>query len=140
MLTPRATFESVGGFDSSTFFMYCDDVDYSWRTRLAGFRVVYAPAARVMHDKRLDATGAYQPGEAEVYFSAEAAIMIAHKYSNPARVRSLIGRFRRQATEPVLRAVAEYESRRKANSLPTPLDPDHRVSSFVGDGYGRMRN
>jgi hypothetical protein len=139
LLTPRTTFDAIGGFDSSTFFMYCDDVDYSWRTRLAGFRVVYAPAARVYHDKRLDSTGAYQPGDAEVYYSAEAAIMIAHKYSNPARVRSLLGRYRRQSTEPALRAVAEYESRSKANALPAPLDPGHRVSSFIDDGYGHMR-
>jgi hypothetical protein len=139
MLTPRAVFDTVGGFDAGTFFMYCDDVDYSWRVRLAGFRVVFAPAARVFHDKRLDASGAYQPGDAEVYYSAEAAILLAHKYSRPARVRSLTRRYRREATEPVVRAVSEYLRRRAEGRLPTPLDKSHRVGEFVGDNYARRR-
>ena len=36
-------------------FMYCEDVDLSWRLRLLGYRIVYAPAAVVYH--RLSATG-----------------------------------------------------------------------------------
>ncbi|HET9015838.1 MAG TPA: glycosyltransferase family 2 protein [Thermomicrobiaceae bacterium] len=36
-------------------FMYCEDVDLSWRLRLLGYHVVYAPDAVVYH--RLSATG-----------------------------------------------------------------------------------
>ena len=39
----------VGGFDES-FFMYFEDVDLSWRLRLAGLDILYAPLARVQHD------------------------------------------------------------------------------------------
>lgn len=139
LMTPRAVFDGVDGFDTRTFFMYCDDVDYSWRVRLAGFRVVFAPSARVFHDKRLDASGAYQPGDAEVYYSAEAAILLAHKYARPRRVRSLLRRYRREGTEPVLRAVNEYLRRRAARELPKPLDRAHRVGEFVGDNYAAHR-
>jgi GT2 family glycosyltransferase len=139
MLTRRTVFDEIGGFDTETFFMYCDDVDYSWRVRLAGHRVVYSPAARVFHDKRLDLTGSYHPGEAEIYYSAEAAILLAHKYSNPRRVRSLLKRFRAEGSAPARNAAAEYEARRGARTLPTPIDVDHRVAQFVGDNYAEHR-
>lgn len=38
----------VGGFDTR-FFMYYEDVDLSWRLRLAGYDIVYEPSARVIH-------------------------------------------------------------------------------------------
>ncbi|AGA33563.1 putative glycosyltransferase [Thioalkalivibrio nitratireducens DSM 14787] len=44
----RDAFESTGGFDEH-FFCYLEDVDLGFRLRLAGFRCVYAPAARVRH-------------------------------------------------------------------------------------------
>lgn len=36
-------------------FMYCEDVDLNWRLQLAGYRSVFAPAARIYH--HLSATG-----------------------------------------------------------------------------------
>jgi GT2 family glycosyltransferase len=44
----RALLDDVGLFDES-FFMYLEDVDLAWRARLAGWRCLYAPAARVVH-------------------------------------------------------------------------------------------
>ena len=44
----RDVFEEVGGFDED-FFVSHEDVDLSYRTRLHGYRCVYAPAARVEH-------------------------------------------------------------------------------------------
>ena len=129
-LTPRSAFDEVGGFDSKTFFLYCDDVDYSWRLRLAGYRVVYEPAAAVFHDKRLTLTGDWPASAAEIYYSAEASLFLAHKYSRPDLVRTGLARFRKEGSEPVLRAVAEYESRRKEGRLPTPIDSGHRVAQF----------
>jgi GT2 family glycosyltransferase len=46
---PRSAWERLGGFPAA-FFMYCEDVDVSLRTRLAGGRLGVEPAARVDHD------------------------------------------------------------------------------------------
>ena len=56
MLLPRRVVEAVGAFDDA-FFMYCEDVDLSWRARSAGFRTLTCPAALLFHpttDRVLD--------------------------------------------------------------------------------------
>ena len=47
-LMPRALFERLSGFDDD-YFLYHEDVDLSWRTRLAGFDIICAPASVVRH-------------------------------------------------------------------------------------------
>jgi GT2 family glycosyltransferase len=49
LLVPRARFEEVGGFWEA-MFLYCEDTDLSWRLRLAGYRVLTAPDAHVLHE------------------------------------------------------------------------------------------
>jgi len=44
----RAMLDQIGLFDED-FFAYLEDVDLAWRARLAGWRCLYAPAARVYH-------------------------------------------------------------------------------------------
>ncbi len=138
-LTSRTIFNRVGGFDSDTFFLYCDDVDYSWQLRLAGYRVVYEPAATVFHDKRLTIDGDWPASPAEVYYSAEAAILIAHKYSRPDLVKKTIQQFRKQGDPAVLKAIAEYESRKLDDRLPTPVDANHKVGAFIKGNYAVHR-
>jgi GT2 family glycosyltransferase len=48
MLIPRAVYMRIGGFDEN-FFMYVEDVDLSWRARLAGFAVKYVPDSLYSH-------------------------------------------------------------------------------------------
>ncbi|HUY85730.1 MAG TPA: glycosyltransferase family 2 protein [Acidimicrobiales bacterium] len=48
MMVRRDCFEALGGFDEA-FFMYVEDVDLCWRARVAGWRVVYVPSAKVVH-------------------------------------------------------------------------------------------
>jgi lipopolysaccharide/colanic/teichoic acid biosynthesis glycosyltransferase/GT2 family glycosyltransferase len=50
MLLPRTLIEQIGGFDER-FFLYCEDEDLCWRSRQAGWRVVYHPGAVVEHHK-----------------------------------------------------------------------------------------
>ena len=137
-VTTRAVFDEVGGFDSETFFLYCDDVDYSWRVRLAGRRVLYVPEATVFHDKRLLPDGGWPAGDAEVYYSAEAALLLAHKYSRPDLVAKLRSAF---ASDGALqtKALAEFELRGREGRLPTPIDRAHRVGSFIKGNYARHR-
>ena len=138
-MTRRDAFDRLGGFDADSFFLYCDDVDYSWRLRLAGYRVVYEPAARLFHDKRLTTTADWPASGAEIYYSAEAALFLAHKYSRHDLLHHLIRQFRKEKSEPVLRAVAEFERRSREHRLADPIDGDHKVAEFVNGNYAVHR-
>lgn len=123
----------LNGIDSDSFFMYCEDVDFSWRIRLAGYKIIYCPTAPVYHAKRLSAAGKWQPTYSEVYYSAESNLMMAHKWSNPKRKRELLNRYKNG--EPMYREIAEkFLEREKKGLLPAPLDPKHKVAYFK-DGF-----
>lgn len=49
LLARRRAFLELGGL-CERFFMYYDDADLCWRTRLAGWDVVFCPAAVVWHE------------------------------------------------------------------------------------------
>ena len=48
---PRALFETLGGFDTRYAPAYYEDTDLAFAVRAAGARVLYQPAAVVMHDE-----------------------------------------------------------------------------------------
>jgi GT2 family glycosyltransferase len=48
-LLRREAFVRLGGFVEG-LFLYYEDVDIGWRARIAGYRVIYCPAATVAHD------------------------------------------------------------------------------------------
>jgi len=48
LAVPKGVYESIGGFDDA-FFMYCEDVDYSWRARAAGFATKVSPRSLFYH-------------------------------------------------------------------------------------------
>ncbi len=48
-LIERAAFEEIRGFDEN-IFLYLEDVDLSWRLRMAGYRLMYLPLARALHN------------------------------------------------------------------------------------------
>lgn len=50
LMISRAAYEQVGGLDES-YFMYGEDIDFSWRIKLAGFQNYYLPEARIIHYK-----------------------------------------------------------------------------------------
>lgn len=139
-LIPADLFVRLDGFDSRTFFLYCDDVDFSWRVRLAGRKVIFQPAAVVFHDKRLKTDGSWNPSGAERYYSIEAALLMAHKYSRPQRVEEVLQMCDHLASDDVFaKAAARFREMRKMGELPEALDPDHRVSEFYHDDYARHR-
>ncbi|MBK8047982.1 MAG: glycosyltransferase family 2 protein [Anaerolineales bacterium] len=47
-LYSKRMLEQVGVFDPS-YFIYMEDVDLAWRARLAGWRCLYQPQARILH-------------------------------------------------------------------------------------------
>ncbi|MGY1943938.1 glycosyltransferase family 2 protein [Nocardia asiatica] len=48
MMIRREAFEAVGGFDAG-YFMYFEETDFCLRLNRAGWRVVFDPAATIMH-------------------------------------------------------------------------------------------
>lgn len=48
IITRRSIIEQIGFFDPD-YFMYYEDVDFSWRVRLAGYKVKLAPKSIVYH-------------------------------------------------------------------------------------------
>lgn len=134
-MIPRELFEELGGFDSETFFLYCDDVDFSWRVRLANKRVVYCPAARLFHDKRLTIRADWPSSDAERYFSAEAALLLAYKYSRDDVLNQNLTAFKASSDPNLSKALREFESRRAAGRLPMRIDPEHRVAKFIDGNY-----
>lgn len=129
----------TGGFDPDLFFLYCDDVDFSWRARLAGWRVVHRPSARVFHDKRLTVDGFVEPGEAEVRYSAEAAVLLAWRYSRSDLAMETLGSLEASSDSRHRDVAAGLRARLKSGDMPAPLDPEHRVALFVDGNYADHR-
>lgn len=132
------TFRALNGFDSDTFFLYCDDVDFSWRVRLLGKKLIYRPDCVVFHAKRLSATANWQPTSAEVYFSQEASLFMAYKWSNNTRFKKLYKQFA-NGDEVGKKVVAKFDEMKANGKLPKQIDPDHRVATFYGDFYAKNR-
>lgn len=135
----RDIFEKINGFDEQSFFMYCDDVDFSWRIRREGYKLIYRPAAVVYHAKRLSAGGGWKPTNAEIYYSAEAALLMAYKWSQHDLLKKLIFDFRHSKEKVYNDAAREFERRKKTNNLPKPLDSEHKIATFIDGGYAKHR-
>ena len=70
-------FEEIGGFDKN-IFMYCEDVDLSFRAWLAGHKCLYVPFARVLHISQY-----FDPNKdlsSEFYYSRLYTLYILRKY------------------------------------------------------------
>ncbi|KFN44992.1 glycosyltransferase family 2 protein [Arenimonas oryziterrae] len=79
LLVPRAVYASIGGFDEN-FFLYMEDIDYSWRARVAGHKVKLAPKALFSHDV------AGRPGDAlRLRYNLVSQRYFAHKWGNPSQ-------------------------------------------------------
>jgi GT2 family glycosyltransferase len=48
MMVHRSVIEDIGLFDQR-FFAYCEDVDFAFRARIAGYRCAFVPDAAVLH-------------------------------------------------------------------------------------------
>lgn len=139
VLVRTALWHQLDGIDADTFFMYCEDVDFSWRLRLAGYKIIYQPLAPVFHAKRLDPNGAWAPGRAEVYYSAQSALLMAHKWSNPKREKEILDAFIASPEEIYREIASDFIKRRDAGDLPAPIDPKHKVARFLNGDYSDSR-
>jgi GT2 family glycosyltransferase len=135
----RELFRELDGYDADSFFMYCDDVDLSWRVRETGRTIVFHPSAVVFHDKRLTVDGAWQPTAAEHYYSAQAALLLRHKWSREDLVDKVLKVYDKSELDEHRDAAEEFRRRREAGELVAQHDPDHVVGEFVEYQYAEHR-
>jgi N-acetylglucosaminyl-diphospho-decaprenol L-rhamnosyltransferase len=95
LLIPRAVYESVGGFDED-FFLYAEDVDYSWRARMLGFGVRIAPKALVGHQVL-----GRRPNPETAHLPLLGGRLLAHKWGHPDFVRQVGQALRQQGVDPL---------------------------------------
>ena len=69
----RSMVEDVGLFDED-FFMYYEDVDYSFRAQLAGHKCIFVPTARIYHAEGGSATAL--PRQKGYYFARNSLAVI----------------------------------------------------------------
>jgi hypothetical protein len=75
LIARREALEAVGGFDER-FFLYEEDADICRRLRLAGWRVVFTPAAEVRH--QLGRSMARAPGRARLEYHRSHLLYYRH--------------------------------------------------------------
>lgn len=81
-LVSRIALETVGEFDEN--FWQCDeDLDWSYRARSAGFRVVYVDTASILHKGGSSAGPGRKKRFSYGYFIARNAFMFAKKHATP---------------------------------------------------------
>jgi len=139
MMLDRSGFDSVGGFDDQVFPMYCDDVDLSWRLRLAGHRIVHAPAAVVFHDKRPDADGGVRWSAFEARSSTLGRLWLYRRYGRRDLERSLIADLERSESAERRSLLAEYRDRLSRGEAPEPLPSADTIDWFVDGQYAPRR-
>lgn len=75
---PRLAFERLQGFDEQ-FFMYCEDVDLSWRAKANGFALKTCPTALFLH-----AVTNRPRGGKTTALIYQSALLLARKWAAPA--------------------------------------------------------
>ncbi len=108
LMTPRALFEQVGGFDPE-FSVNYNDVDYCLKLRAAGRRVVYDPDLAMIHFESSSRSPEVDEWEKELLLERWLRFTAVDPYSNPdlpggsrlralaQRTRARLGRMRRAA-------------------------------------------
>jgi O-antigen biosynthesis protein len=123
LLTPRTLFESLGGLDTVYSPAYYEDADYCVRLIDAGYRIVYEPAAVVLHYEFASSGN----------FEAAARLQAEHRRVFVSRhAEFLAGQMKRDQVTPALA--------RTRRAKPRLLYIDDRVPhASLGTGYPRCR-
>ena len=139
MLVRTPHFRGVGGFDAANFPSYVNDVDLSWRLRLAGGRIVHEPNAVVFHDKRLTVEAGVLPTASEEYAGLLGRLLLLAKYRKDEDIEALLGYLEEHGTPAQRGAAEQFHRRRAEGALPDPVDGAEHVAEFTEGEYGRRR-
>ncbi len=139
VMIARAAFERVGGFDDQYFPLYCDDVDLSWRLRLAGFRIVHIPSAAVFHDKRPHADGGVRWSPHEARSSILGRLWLYRRYGRP-DLEFALAESLGNSDDLEHRAIAsEYRARVDQGDAPVEIPDAAEVAEFRNGHFGPQR-
>ncbi len=138
-LTRAELFAELGGLDAESFFLHGDDVDFSWRLRLAGHQCIYRPSARVINDQRVDSEGALVGSEEEERHAAEADMLLIQKYGPPGRFDQRLAWYSEHGTGAQRLAAEAVRERQVEGRLPSPVPGAERVAFFLDGSYAARR-
>lgn len=91
---PRCAYDEIGGFDES-FFMYCEDVDLSWRARANGFVLRLCPRALFLHE-----VSNRQQDAAVLRMIYTSGVRLAQRWGNEKFEVSLVNKLRERGFPP----------------------------------------
>jgi len=112
LLVQREVFEKVGLFDER-YFAYYEDMDFSFRVREAGWRMLLVPEARLWHKVALTSGG--QDSPAERYLMAKGSVLFFGRHGGGWR-RLFIVPFRLGSA---IKTTGKLLARRKFKSVQT---------------------
>jgi GT2 family glycosyltransferase len=98
LLVRRAVYERVGGYDPN-FFLYFEETDWCARVRRAGFRIVYAPRARIWHKGNIGGGSTTLSPERHYFLTRNQVIFVARNASPAHLRRYLLWSLRTQAVD-----------------------------------------
>ncbi|HMS25099.1 MAG TPA: hypothetical protein PKB15_05360 [Acidimicrobiia bacterium] len=133
----RLLFEKLDGFDHESFFMYCDDVDLSWRVRLENRKIVFCPQAVVYHDHRIGKNSELEVSGAEFLYSALGGIMLAYKWGRKDIAEKNLKYLRSESM--YTKAVEEFDIIVKDTGLPEVVVGAEKVRIFTPSGFANYR-
>jgi len=139
MLVARSVFDELDGFDSEHFLLHCDDVDFSWRARARGHKVIVAPYATVFHDKRPRVEDSWPTPDAELYHAALGRLMLATRWDRPDVVEETIAFIESGQSAIQREALAEFQSRMESRRCPSIEQDAESVAQFIDGEYAAHR-
>ncbi len=128
LLVPRALFLELGGFDPA-LFLYCEDVDLSWRVWLRGRSCLYVPTAKCAHLTRENAAG--KDVAVEVRQSWIGHLYLRRKFFGADALADGVALMRRRLPEPEASDLLQAFTRLPATVHP---HPDHPRLVLTADG------
>ena len=79
MLTRREVFEQAGYFDGGYLGCQLDDTDFSMKTRMAGWKIVCNPRAKILHDFHFNHKYTFR----RKYLESHNSVVFLRKYGRP---------------------------------------------------------
>jgi GT2 family glycosyltransferase len=114
LLITRELYLTVGGFDEN-FFMYCEDVDLSWRARASKFNTSIAPKALAHHY-----VGNRPPSLNGKLWLLKSGVYLARKYGDTRTAQAWLNEYLGSGGEPFT-----------LPELPAPTEDMKKVADFT---------